>query len=191
MASAAPALIRGSDTLYDHRLLAAEPWPLHVDRRDTGNFDMWRHMVWRTLAHQRWQAYVRNRPETFAAEALFTYDLQDIAFQRHDQYRTMRALAAPRLPLLILLEGIDPPFVRETVQALLRALVPSRRALGLTTWVFHLDANDALFRTPALPHGVGVQPPYYLPDAAPLTLQAGSEAETSSKKVRPRNQLMP
>lgn len=156
MTSVAPSLIRGGDTVYDARLLGVDPWPLHVDRRDTGSFYMWRHMVWRTLAYDRWRAYVENRPETFTADALFTYDLQDIAFQRHDVYKTVRSLT--QLPLLILLEGADPSYLRETIQQVLRSLVATRRALGRPTWLFHLDASDALFHTPILLSQGGTPP---------------------------------
>lgn len=168
-AAIAPALIRGGDALWDFSLLSADPWSPAYDRRDTGNFDHWRHMAWRSLASARYQEYLDERPHTFAAEALFTYELQEVHFNRDERFTSVRQLTSPRLPLLILLEGIDPLFVRETVHQLLQLVIPTRRARGLATWMFHLESSAQLLNSPALEGIRQLRHAPYAVTAMPLT----------------------
>jgi len=168
-ADIAPRIIRGSDELWKPSLLAESPWSVTEDRLDSGgSFHLWRHRVWRSMAAVRYAEYLENRMHVFKAEALFTYELVDVSFQRHADYSTLMALTSPRLPLLILIEGLDPTYMRETVVQQLRAVIPARRARGLATWMYRLTSEAEIFATPAVEGGrLTPQTPYGAEVTAP------------------------
>ncbi len=131
-------IIRQGELQLDPQWAAEEPWAL-LDRTETGDYDRFRGMVWRSLLHY----YARR----------ITYDyfeawrLSEIQFERElSEYKSVRELKDP--DLLVLVAGIADPHNSYTAP-LVKYVSELRHMHGKPTWVY--AKTLAALKAPARP----------------------------------------
>lgn len=118
-------MVKQNDGELPRTLLTEEAWPL-TDRVETGDYQVFRHRVWRALLHYY--------PTGLTYDYFEAWRLTEIQFEREQsEYTTLRDFS--KLGLLVLVTGIaDPP--NSYTMPLVRYVTELRTMHGKPTWVY-------------------------------------------------------